>query len=518
MQRLSIRTFLFALLCSCLVSTSRAQEYSVNAGEIRFDGTLVSLNEAKTSLVLNVVSFTLPSGKSSKLAVAKPKTILLSPATTLQVAGKPGVQAASFLQAGAALVVVGKDSGSGKDFPARAVWVSAPEDGSTPAGAANPGEGADPNEVVIRAGETRFDGKITGILSTTNFITTVFSSTDAKGQKTDIFSSPSKTVLLQDTTLLRSRGDAARKLNFSDLKIGLRVTFVGKDTGGNIKAREIAVWEADNSTSESIGVVRVSMGVSLLLNQADQAYSAKAYEETIRILNRSLQAADGANDRPGRGLTLDRLASVYGDIDQAEKAFAAYEGALSIWRATGDSQNESTTLNNLGLLLAGTGQMEKAATTLERAVQLARKGDPRGLALSLQNLAEAYSELEKNDLALEALIEALPVVRRLRKGPDDEGVLLARIARLYGVVKKPEEAVNYAQQAAPLIEQMRDKSSQAAAIYYSGVAYLLAGRKPQALELYKRALVLYTELGEKEDAASMAEEIASLENPGAPKE
>src|SRR5690606_12975527 len=112
-------------------------------------------------------------------------------------------------------------------------------------------------------------------------------------------------------------------------------------TGVKVKAREIAIWEADNSASESIGSVRISGVVSVLLGRAEQATAARAYEEAVRALNRALEAADGVGDRAGRGLTLDRLGSVYDEMNQPQKSLAAYQGALATWRALGDSQNES---------------------------------------------------------------------------------------------------------------------------------------------------------------------------------
>lgn len=499
------------------VGVAFAQDAALNTGEIRFDGTLVSYDAAAHKLVMSVTSFALPNGKSSKLAAPKPKTVLLAPETKLAVTG--AAEAAPLLVAGTPIMVIARETGTGKDVTARLVQVAAPQAGSTP-GASTPtaGKDADPNEVAIRPGEVRFDARVTGILSATNITVNIFSITNEKGGTQELFPTLTKTVVLSETTPLRSRGDASRKLTVADLKIGSRVSFAAKEAdGAKIKPGEVAVWEEDKSKSESIGSVTVSAPVSLLLDRADQAISARAFEEAVRILNTALRAAEGGGDRPGRGLTLDRFATVYESLNQPQKAFEAYEGALVVWRGLGDAQSESTSLNNLGLLYLDTDQIEKAVATLERAVQLSRGGDPRGVALTLQNLADAYSDAGQVDKSLETSLEALATVRQIKKGAETEALLLARIARLYGLKKDAPKAMDYAEQSSALLDQIGDKEAQAYIAHTLANAYARIAQKAKALELYRRAQALYTELEAKEGVEQVEKEIAALEKPAAEK-
>lgn len=510
-----LRSLVAGFLLLGLVRCGVAQEYSVGAGEIRFDGALVSFDDTKKIIVLNVETFTLPSGKSSHLPAPKPKNILLSPQTKLAATGKFGDQVLPLLQPGAVLVVIGKDAGSGKDLPARTIFVGEPAAASTPAASVAVTPPSDPNDIALQAGEMRYDARVTGILSATNITVSVFGVSNAAGESTELFPAQTKTLVLEPATPLRSRGDATRKLKFEDLKIGSRITFATKDDDIKVRAREIAIWETENSSSESIGVVTVSGPVSALLGQAEQAENARAYEESVRLLNRALQAADGMDDRAGRALTLSRLGSVYGDMNQPQKAFAAFEGALATWRAMNNSQNQATTLNNYGILLGKHGQQEKAVEILERAVQLGRGGNPRGMALTLQNLAEAYSNAGKNDKSLDAALEALPFVRQTKKIADDEAVLLAEIARLYAIQKNAAKATEYAALSEALLDQMREKRTQAYTTRVLGVTYQANGQVPRAIEFYKRSQALYTGLEENEIVTRIGEEIAKLQKPAA---
>ena len=115
-------------------------------------------------------------------------------------------------------------------------------------------------------------------------------------------------------------------------------------------------------------------------------------------------------------------------------------------------------------------------------------------------------------MRLTPLLEALPLVRQNKKF-DNTAVLISRIARFYAILGKPQQAIEYAEQAEPLLADMQDKSYQAIANYYVGSAYLSANRNAKGLEFYQRALAIYTELGSKEDVEGLKEEIAAIEKP-----
>jgi hypothetical protein len=110
-----------------LVAQAAPATLKIEGDEIRFDGTLRAVNLANHSLVLDVTSFVLPSGKSSQLPAAKPKTVILQPQTVIRTRdGAARAIALTELKEGLTVSVVGKDLGSGKDLPAREVVVDLP--------------------------------------------------------------------------------------------------------------------------------------------------------------------------------------------------------------------------------------------------------------------------------------------------------------------------------------------------------------------------------------------------------
>ncbi|MBV9864996.1 MAG: sigma-70 family RNA polymerase sigma factor [Abitibacteriaceae bacterium] len=100
----------------------------LRAGEIQVEGRLRSVNLTKQQLVLEVSSFTLPTGKTSELTEPKPKTVIIGKDAALHVRGdekqKVNLDELANSPDGVFAIVVGKDLGSGKDLPARdvALW------------------------------------------------------------------------------------------------------------------------------------------------------------------------------------------------------------------------------------------------------------------------------------------------------------------------------------------------------------------------------------------------------------
>jgi uncharacterized small protein (DUF1192 family) len=105
-------------------ATSDTVLAALNAGEIRLHGRVSAINATQQSFVLDVASFTLPNGNTSQLPAPKPKTVLVGNETLLG-AGTPTQKAAfADLKVGMAVIVVGKDSGSGKPLIAREITVT----------------------------------------------------------------------------------------------------------------------------------------------------------------------------------------------------------------------------------------------------------------------------------------------------------------------------------------------------------------------------------------------------------
>lgn len=507
------RPSLLALFFCCFVTMASPQEYSAGEGEIRFDGTLISFDEAAKTLVISVSSFTLPNGKSSKLAIPKPKTISLLAATKMSVRNAPGVLVAPYLKAGVKIVVIGKDAGTGKDVPARLVLVIPPADESTPGGESEDTAESGSSEMLVKAGETRYEGKITGVLSPTIFTVSIALETDAQGQVTELREPQSKTVEISAQTDLHSRSDAARKLKSGDIKVGQRVTLVGKSAGRTIKAREVAIWEDDGGATRYHGSVTISHPVALLSEKGDEAHEARLYEEALKFYNQALETAQGIDDSNGQGLMYGRLGLTYRQLKQNKRAMESYQKALAVWRRVGNSASAGSSLLNISRIHAEADDLKQARTTIDEAIRaLEAGGNSPVLAIAYGQRGHIQAEQDEMSEALASWQQALAISRQFNDR-NDERNWLGQIAVAQGGLNQTAKATETIEQLLALIPQTADKSEQAWSHYMIGVAYRKLGQKTKAVENMQHAATIFTEAGQRENAADAEQMIEAWAKP-----
>ena len=509
-----MRLLLPVFFLFCLVSLGQAQEYAAAEGEIRFDGTLASFDEAGKSLVINVSSFTLPSGKTSKLAAVKPKTISLLPETKMQVKNAPGVLVTPYLKAGVRIVAIGKDAGTGKDVPARLVLVVPAEESP---GAPEGGEPAtgDPTALAVRAGETLYEGKVTGVLSDTVFTVSVAIETNAQGVTTEHEESQAKTVEVGVETDLHSRSDATKKLKFVDIKVGQRVTFVAK-SGRPMKAREVALWDDDGGKTRYRGTVTISYEAAVQAKKGDEAFDARLYEESLKFYNRGLNAARGAGDSAGQGLIHARLGRTYLRLNQTNRAMESYQSALEVYRRTGNTESVGSTLLNISRIYAAAKDHKQARATVDEAINsLQAGGNSPVLAFAYSQRGHIQADQNETAEALESWQQALAISRQFNER-DEESSLLGQIAMAQSELRQTANANETIEQLLALIPGIADQSEQAWAYYMAGTAYQNLGENAKAVENMTQAQTIFTAAGQQEDADNAQKILDEWAKPAAP--
>jgi hypothetical protein len=124
------------------------QQVNPQTGEIRLEGKVLSVAQAQSEraqseraqgeraqsqLILEVVAFTLPTGKVSRLPQPKPKTILVNAYTALRAQADHRTLRLDEVLAGVQAVAIGKDTGSGQPLTARLLVVALPPSPLSPA-------------------------------------------------------------------------------------------------------------------------------------------------------------------------------------------------------------------------------------------------------------------------------------------------------------------------------------------------------------------------------------------------
>jgi hypothetical protein len=100
-------------------------DVAIEAKEILLQGEISAIDFTKNQLTLQVSSFVLPKGKTSRLSMPKPKTIVLTEQTSVHRRGAVAEKIAlESMQTGLYALVVGHDTGSGQPLTARdiALW------------------------------------------------------------------------------------------------------------------------------------------------------------------------------------------------------------------------------------------------------------------------------------------------------------------------------------------------------------------------------------------------------------
>ena len=119
-------------LCSPVappVPASRSSALIVGVGEIKLDGVIGSIDTTHRTLILNVDAFTLPTGKTKRLAVQKTKTVAIQDGTKLwQMQPTTKTWRLADLEPGTPVSIIGRDFGSGHELPARLILMGDAED------------------------------------------------------------------------------------------------------------------------------------------------------------------------------------------------------------------------------------------------------------------------------------------------------------------------------------------------------------------------------------------------------
>ncbi len=123
-------------------------------------------------------------------------------------------------------------------------------------------------------------------------------------------------------------------------------------------------------------------------------------------------------------------------------------------------------------------------------------GDRGGEASTLTNIGAVYDSLGEKQQALDFYNQALPLIQAVgdRSG---EASTLNNIGTVYNSLGDKQQALDYYNQALPLRRAVGDRGGEAAALNNIGAVYSSLGEKQQALDYYNQALPLSRAVGDR---------------------
>jgi tetratricopeptide (TPR) repeat protein len=137
------------------------------------------------------------------------------------------------------------------------------------------------------------------------------------------------------------------------------------------------------------------------------------------------------------------LGSAYSRMGQVKRAITFYEKALQLARGLEDRWGEGVWLGNLGLCISDLGDKERGNRYLEEALAIRIEvGDLDGESADLTNLAENYSAIGQNTRAIDYCERALRIVQDIET-QEGESLCLDNLGIYYRLLGQSDEALRY---------------------------------------------------------------------------
>ncbi|GAA3495618.1 BTAD domain-containing putative transcriptional regulator [Streptomyces prasinosporus] len=135
-----------------------------------------------------------------------------------------------------------------------------------------------------------------------------------------------------------------------------------------------------------------------------------AYE----LFTRALRLHEQAGEEHGRALVLRNMAMIDEMRGEPETAMRHSTAALEVFRAVGDRSSEAHVLNNMAQIRLDQDDVDEAQRLSEESVRVSAgigEGGARSLALGTHRLARVHLARREYDLAEEALLRVIHIVR-----------------------------------------------------------------------------------------------------------
>lgn len=220
-----------------------------------------------------------------------------------------------------------------------------------------------------------------------------------------------------------------------------------------------------------------------------------------------LEAALAACRRLGRsmeeGTTLTNLGVNWASSGEPRKAIAAHEQSLAIAREIGNRQLEGVALGNLARVLGDQGELVRACGLICERLELVRGiGDRHGEAVTLGQLATAWGRVDSTGKAIELREQSLVLFGELGDLVG-ESETLAALANDWAAHGDPAKAATYHERHLAIARLLGDARGEGIGLWNYALTLEEAKQRESAIAKSRAAFAILRELDHP--AASMAE-------------
>ena len=233
-------------------------------------------------------------------------------------------------------------------------------------------------------------------------------------------------------------------------------------------------------------------------------------QNSLDYLNQARALAIQFDNDEQKATVLQAIGVAYRQLNKRDEALRDYQESLTIKRRLGDKRGMAASLEDIAQFQERLGEPQQALKSYQEALQLRREiGDRKGAGDILIDLGGFYHDRGQHEQALKLNKEALLLEREL--GDErNQALCLNNIGSSYSYRGQYEDAATYFQQALQLREKLKDPGDIALTVHNLAETNTYMGQYNQALSYYLRALGLYRGAGDKRGAAIESASMGTL--------
>lgn len=240
----------------------------------------------------------------------------------------------------------------------------------------------------------------------------------------------------------------------------------------------------------------IDMQAALTGNLANTYYEQGQYTLAIEHHEKAIQLAELTNDQSLKMYQLSNMSSPYKNMGQPQKAIDLLNQAQDIAIERGDSTFLATILSNKSASFVDMGKNLDAIPVGEEALKLAvDQADSSLVASTLMNLGCAYGNTAQFEKGLSCLHRAM-AIRKIENNLVQVCGLMKNMANIYREIGEIQVSIDTMRSAVSIAKKSNMKRVELNAIGSLGYALTGQGIYDEAIQCFKRALVLSDSLGE----------------------
>ncbi|MGO9124490.1 MAG: tetratricopeptide repeat protein [Terriglobales bacterium] len=223
-------------------------------------------------------------------------------------------------------------------------------------------------------------------------------------------------------------------------------------------------------------------------------------QQALDPLDRARHLAIDLDNQEQQALILQATGIAYKLMNKPEEALRNYQDSMAINQRLGQKRGVAASLEEIAQIQVSLGKPDAALSSYNQALKLQQEiGAKKEAGDTLNDLGNLYADRGELDKALQMFKQSLEI-QRDAGDQSWQALCLNNIGNTYLKKGESEDALTYLQQALQIREKL-NAPEMADTLHDLGEAYANLGQYDQAMASYMRSLDLYRKAGDKQGAA-----------------